>query len=384
MRKPIIVCTLVAVLTMGAWPETSSRAGPPDPFADDASRSPCVASTFTRRPRDNCPSLPVGNALCGVPRTASGRLSCVSRNATEGVPYGVVPSNSESCSSAAPTQPTEEPAAVQELRRQLLKNTEQAHEALQRKEEETAAILQKLALAQKRLAEQEGLSSARRQEDEKKIAVLSEKSDRLESTLDAMLEDLAIARPAAMRRWLVRLVTRHDLPSSYLVRLLNDRDGRVRTAAASALRRHDPLVARHAGLAPWEAPPWPADDRMMTAGEKNIRRALNHSGGPVEFIECPFLHVIEFFRDYFEIGLMLDTPALEKAGVDLDSPIDLNVQVTTLRSALRLVVEQFDPALTYTVRDDVVLITTVEGSLISCSCGALAKLVHSSGSLSWS
>ena len=251
---------------------------------------------------------------------------------------------------------------TQELQQRLRETTNQAHEALQRREKETVVLMEKLASSQKQLAEQESLSSARRQEYERKIAALSEEHDRVESTLDAMLEDLATARPAAMRRWLVRLVTRHDLSSSYLVRLMNDRDGRVRKAAVSSLREHDPLVAQDAGLAPWEAPPWPADDRTMTAREKNIRQALNRNGGPLEFIECPFLDVIEFLREFSEIGLMLDMPALEKAGVDFDSPTNLNVEVATLRSTLRLVLEQFDPSLTYTVRGDVLLITTVESS----------------------
>jgi hypothetical protein len=180
--------------------------------------------------------------------------------------------------------------------------------------------------------------------------------------MDAVLEDLATARPAAIRRRLVRLVTRHDLSASYLVRLLKDRDGTVRKAAASSLREHYPLTAQDTGLAPREAPPWPADDRTMTTQEENIRQALNRTVGPLEFIECPFLDVIEFVRQFSEINLMLDTPALEQAGVDFDSPINLNVEFATLRSTLRLALEQFDPWLTYTVRDDVLLITTVVSS----------------------
>jgi len=335
MRKSIIHCALVAVVTMGAWPETSSPAGPPDPSAGNASQSPSVPFTFAQRGEEPAAAqVEVAELEAELESLRAERDAAIAKLAKLG---------------------EESTRHTQELQQQLHETMDQANEAVQRREKENAVLMHKLA-------DRESLSSARQQKYEKKIADLSEQHDRAESILNAMLGDLPTARPAAMRRWLVRLVTRHDLPSSYLVRLLNDRDGRVRKAAASSLREHYPLVAQDAGLAPWEAPPWPADDRTMTAGEKNTRQALNRNGGPLEFIECPFLQVIEFLRDYFDINLTLDTPSLEKAGVDFDSPTDLNVEVATLRSTLRLVLEQFDPSLTYTVRGDVLLITTVESS----------------------
>jgi len=334
MRKFIITCALVAVVTIGAWSEASDPAGPRDPFAPVAGDS------------SQYPSAPFTFAQCGE------ELAAAQAEVAE------LEAELKSLRAERDAETTKVTSLrkdftrhTQVLQQQLHKTMDQANRAVQRRDMENAVLVEKLASLQAKLARQESLTAKQRHERE-----------RVESTLDAVLEDLATARPAAIRRQLVRLVTRHDLSASYLARLLKDRDGTVRKAAASSLREHYPLTAQDAGLAPREAPPWPADDRTMTAQEKNIRQALNRNVVPAEFVECCLYDVVDYLRELSEISLMLDEPALKKAGVDFDSPINLNVEVTSLRSTLRLVLEQVDPPLTYTVRGDVLLITTVESS----------------------
>ncbi len=344
MRTLIITCALVAFVAIGVWSEASIAASPSDPFVGD--RDEGTAATQAR----------LAKLEAELKSMRAERDSAVNRLTTLGKKFTL---------------------HAQELEKKIHEAMAQSHKELYEKEKDNAALMQKLYSSRKELAELKSHGSTQQQEFQRKITTLSERHDRVKSILDVVLDDMSVAQSATMRRYLVRLVARssYELPPSsrwscnltaasrtwsyYLVRLINDRDDQVREAARNSLREQHPLVAEYVGLDPWEAPPWPVDHRTMTVGEKNIRQALNRNGSS-EFIDTPLSDVVDYLQDLFDITMTFDTPALEKAGVEIDSPITLNLRNATLRSTLRLVLEKTHPSLTYTVRDDLLLITTVE------------------------
>lgn len=89
--------------------------------------------------------------------------------------------------------------------------------------------------------------------------------------------------------------------------------------------------------------------------EEAIRRALSR---PVsfDFQETPLFDVVEFFRNFADINVVLDKNGLQESAVEADTPITLQLEQVPLKSALKLILEPLD--LTYSVRDDVLLITS--------------------------
>ena len=78
----------------------------------------------------------------------------------------------------------------------------------------------------------------------------------------------------------------------------------------------------------------------------------------MEFIEMPLQDVVDYVEDLHDIEVEIDFRAIEEVGLSSDTPITRNLKGISLRSALRLVLGELD--LTYTVRDEVLLITTRE------------------------
>lgn len=91
--------------------------------------------------------------------------------------------------------------------------------------------------------------------------------------------------------------------------------------------------------------------------EAKIFKALD-STTSLQFLEQPLGDVVAFLEDKHKIEIQLDTQALDTAGVNTDSPVTIDVEGISLKSALRLMLKTID--LTYTVRDEVLLITTTE------------------------
>jgi hypothetical protein len=90
---------------------------------------------------------------------------------------------------------------------------------------------------------------------------------------------------------------------------------------------------------------------------EKIRVALR-SKTAVDFVETPLSDVVKFLKDKHDIEIHLDKSALEDVGIAADSPITWNLKGISLKSVLRLMLRELD--LTYTVRDEVLLITTPE------------------------
>ena len=76
----------------------------------------------------------------------------------------------------------------------------------------------------------------------------------------------------------------------------------------------------------------------------------------IDFIETPLSDAAQFISEIHDIQILLDHRALEQEGVDDNSPLSISVQGVSLKSALRLMLEQHD--LVYTIHNDVLLFTT--------------------------
>jgi tetratricopeptide (TPR) repeat protein len=93
--------------------------------------------------------------------------------------------------------------------------------------------------------------------------------------------------------------------------------------------------------------------------EVKIIKALDEPT-ELEFIEAPLTDVIDYLKTKHQIEIQLDNKALEEAGVAMDTQITRNLKGVTLRSALRLMLRDLE--LTYVIRDEVLLITTVSNA----------------------
>ena len=104
-------------------------------------------------------------------------------------------------------------------------------------------------------------------------------------------------------------------------------------------------------------PVCPAEWGEPSPAGKRIVQALSEAT-VLEFIETPLRDVIDTLEDRHGIEIQLDCRALEEVGIPSDTPITKALGGVSLRSCLRLMLRDLD--LTYTVADEVLLITTPE------------------------
>ncbi|MGH7192098.1 MAG: hypothetical protein ACREJM_01030, partial [Candidatus Saccharimonadales bacterium] len=101
---------------------------------------------------------------------------------------------------------------------------------------------------------------------------------------------------------------------------------------------------------------WPQETEPRCAGaEADIEQALD---GPAEFdlADVPLKDVANMLTAQYGISVQLDARALEDAGLGSETPVTRQVRDVSLRSALRLLLGEFD--LTYVIRNEVMLITS--------------------------
>ena len=98
---------------------------------------------------------------------------------------------------------------------------------------------------------------------------------------------------------------------------------------------------------------WPPVE--FNLANSQIEKAL---GEPttLEFIETPLQDVVDFLKDLHGIEIQIDARALEDIGIGSDRPITCNLKGITLRSALKLMLDE--TKLQAVVRDEVLLVTT--------------------------
>ena len=90
--------------------------------------------------------------------------------------------------------------------------------------------------------------------------------------------------------------------------------------------------------------------------EQQIQEALNKIITSWDFVETPLRELIAEIKDSHPIPIHIDAAACEDAGLDLDTPVTKAISGISLRSGLRLLLDDFD--LTYLVKNEVLLITT--------------------------
>ena len=78
----------------------------------------------------------------------------------------------------------------------------------------------------------------------------------------------------------------------------------------------------------------------------------------LDFTDTPLQEVIEYLKDYSQIEIVFDTRALGEVGIDTSTPMTKSLHNLPLRSALNLMFKEH--SLTWTIQDDVLLITTLE------------------------
>ena len=76
----------------------------------------------------------------------------------------------------------------------------------------------------------------------------------------------------------------------------------------------------------------------------------------IEFVNTPLKDVVEYLKNTHKIEIHLDSAALKEAGVDANSPVTKNIKGVSLRSALRLMLDELQ--LKYVIHNEVLLITS--------------------------
>lgn len=95
------------------------------------------------------------------------------------------------------------------------------------------------------------------------------------------------------------------------------------------------------------------------AAEKRIEQALR-SPTALDFVGVPLVDAIAYLKDRHGVEIQIDGYALAEAGITTSVPITRQLKGISLRSALRLILRDFD--LTYVVQDEVILITSRQRS----------------------
>jgi hypothetical protein len=104
-----------------------------------------------------------------------------------------------------------------------------------------------------------------------------------------------------------------------------------------------------------DAPPEP---HIAATARASLERALR---GPTvfDFADTPLSDVVDYLANKHDIVMILDNKGLTDAAIDPSSPVTKSIRKPIrLASGLKLILEEFD--LTYTIKDDVLLITTKE------------------------
>ncbi len=94
----------------------------------------------------------------------------------------------------------------------------------------------------------------------------------------------------------------------------------------------------------------------VSTGERKIREALAAVTPPIEFTDTSLKDVVEYLKDAVRIEIQLDAAGLKDAGVDPDQQVTKNIRGMSLRSALKLLLD--DLQLKYVIHNEVLLITS--------------------------
>jgi len=129
-------------------------------------------------------------------------------------------------------------------------------------------------------------------------------------------------------------------------------------ASVWEFKRSQPKVSIHPGTLTWGwgNPARPAGVHFTRTSRKILSAIEDDTR--LDFNETPLDQVMEFMGIIHDIPIQLDEPTLRAAGAGTDVPVTHDVKGITLHSALRLMLGQL--GLTYAIRDDALVITTVK------------------------
>ena len=126
------------------------------------------------------------------------------------------------------------------------------------------------------------------------------------------------------------------------------------TQAASSPFAADKKPARPAAAKARDAA---TQEMQLGTNVARIEEALA-SATQLDFNEAPLQDVIDYLKTAKEIEIQIDKRVLEDVNVTSDTPVTINVKGIRLESALRLMLRNMQPELTYMIKNEVLLITT--------------------------
>lgn len=94
---------------------------------------------------------------------------------------------------------------------------------------------------------------------------------------------------------------------------------------------------------------------LRSAAEGRIYQALSERE-EVSFKQLPLSSAVKYFREHYNIPIVIDARSLKSEGISIEEPITLELPEVSFRSALNIMLEQL--GLTYVVRNEVMMITT--------------------------
>ncbi len=100
-------------------------------------------------------------------------------------------------------------------------------------------------------------------------------------------------------------------------------------------------------------------DASLSAAEQSAAAKINAALAlptSVDFVDTPLKDVIDYIKDLHKIEIRLDAACLKDAGVEPDNPVTINLKGISLRSALRLLLDEMQ--LKYVIHNEVLLITS--------------------------
>ena len=117
---------------------------------------------------------------------------------------------------------------------------------------------------------------------------------------------------------------------------------------AEAERRREAAAERRANKAP-----------KIVTGEKAIRKALAKKIS-VDFDETPLEEALDYLRDMTQILIIADINSLDDLGLKIEDPVTLSKKNTQTKDILKQIGEQLNEAVTWTIRHEVLMITSNE------------------------
>jgi hypothetical protein len=143
--------------------------------------------------------------------------------------------------------------------------------------------------------------------------------------------------------------------------LRNLKAQRSRELALSLLRSSIPISGDIQFPSPEE---WKRKTKLrmglkLTDDEKKILKILN-TRITTTVKDKPLNGVLEYFEKTLGLPLIIDKPALDAAQINYETTVSLDVRETTVRSALKQMLANVSPPLTFIIRDQQLIITTPE------------------------